>query len=62
MLSQEELGQHQSALIRDTINQFIESKLIAKRKKHQSLRSAAGLWANRNDLPNFKDLRKEFDI
>jgi hypothetical protein len=60
LLSQE-LGQNQSALIREAIDQFVESKLMAKRKKHNALRTASGLWADREDLPDFNDLRKEFD-
>jgi predicted transcriptional regulator len=56
-----ESGIHQSALIREAIDQFIESKLAEKKKKHDALEAAAGLWADRSDLPDFTDLRKEFD-
>jgi hypothetical protein len=61
ILLSQELGQHQSALIREAIDQFIESKLMAKRNKHQIFKSAAGIWENREDLPDFSSLRKEFD-
>lgn len=56
ILLSQELGKHQSALIRDAIDQFIESNPVTKRKRHQTLRAAAGLWADRKDLPNFNDL------
>jgi hypothetical protein len=36
-------------------------KLIKKRKKRHALRTAAGLWADRVDLPDFINLRKELD-
>lgn len=57
----QELGLHQSALIREAIDQFIESKLVEKRKKRHILRTASGLWAKRDDLPDFSCLRKELD-
>lgn len=57
----QELGQHQSALIREAIDLFIENKRKAKRNKKEALRAAAGLWVDRNDLPDAKTLRKEFD-
>lgn len=57
----QELGQHQSALIREAIDQFIARKQILKRKKHRALKSAAGIWAERKDLPDYRSLRDEFD-
>ena len=57
----QELGQHKSELIREAIDQFIENRLVEKRKKHNKLRLAAGLWADREDLPDFSRLRKEID-
>jgi hypothetical protein len=56
-----ELGKNQSTLIREAIDQFIENQLISKRKKSSALKEIAGLWANRDDLPDFNELRKEFD-
>ena len=56
-----ELGQPQSSLIREAIDQFIESKLVEKRQKHDALEQAQGLWAKREDLPDFDTLRREFD-
>ena len=57
----QEFGKHQSALIREAIDLFIENKLMFKRKKHHALRAASGLWADRDDLPNVDELRKEFN-
>lgn len=57
----QEFSQPQSALIREAIDLFIENKLMLRRKKHQALRAASGLWADRDDLPSIDDLRKEFD-
>jgi hypothetical protein len=54
-----ETGQHLSALIREAIDQYIDRILSSKRKKRKS--SAAGLWANRDDLPDMRTLRNEFD-
>lgn len=56
-----ETGSHQSSLIREAIDQFIEGKKLAKMKKKEALQSAAGIWADRDDLPNISSLRKEFD-
>lgn len=51
-------GKHKSALIRDAIDQYILfKKPPLKRKKHR----AAGLWAKRKDLPNYNEIRNEFD-
>ncbi|MBA2727738.1 MAG: ribbon-helix-helix domain-containing protein [Parachlamydiaceae bacterium] len=56
-----ETGAQQSSLIREAIDQFIEGKKLAKKRKGHALKSAAGMWADRNDLPDLKVLRKEFD-
>lgn len=61
LLLSKELGQHQSALIREAIDQFIEKKFLEKKKKRPALKKAAGLWADRKDLPDFRGLREEFD-
>ena len=61
LLLSRELGLHQSVLIREALDQFIEGKHIEKRKKISALKAASGLWADREDLPDFDSLRKEFD-
>ena len=32
-----------------------------KKERLRSLRAACGIWKNRNDLPEFTDLRREWD-
>lgn len=61
LLLSKEMGLHQSALIREAIDQFIEKKQIAKKNKIDSVRAAAGLWVDRNVLPDFADIRNESD-
>lgn len=61
LLLSRELGLPQSAMIREAVDQFIENKYIEKRKKTDALQAASGLWANREDLPDFDKLRTEFD-
>lgn len=56
-----ELGKKQSALIREAIDQFIENKIIEKQRKKSALHDIAGLWANRDDLPDFYELRNELN-
>jgi hypothetical protein len=60
-LLSKELGVKQSSLIREAVDQFIESKHVEKNEKKNAIDAASGLWADRNDLPNFEKLRKEFD-
>lgn len=54
-LLSKESGLHQSAIIREAIDQFIERKFTDKKKKQDSIKAAFGIWADREDLP---DLRK----
>ncbi len=56
-----ETGFHLSALIREAIDAFIEKKQHEKSKKQKSLKSAAGMWSKHTNLPNIRNLRKEFD-
>ncbi len=42
-------------------NFFVGAMTMTKQKKRHAIRAAAGLWADRNDLPNFDDLRSEFE-
>jgi metal-responsive CopG/Arc/MetJ family transcriptional regulator len=57
----QELGKHKSELIREAIDQFIINSRSLKREKRSALKAAAGLWKNREDLPDLRSLRKEFD-
>ncbi len=51
----------QSVLIREAIDQFIESKKQTSGNKQDALKAANGLWAKRTDLPDFTALRHEAD-
>lgn len=51
-----ETGMPQSLLIREAIDQFIEGKKLAKRNKGRALKAAAGIWADRDDLPDLRSL------
>ncbi len=56
-----ETGTPQSSLIREAIDQYLAGKKLAKKNKGEALKSAAGMWSKRDDLPDLKTLRKEFD-
>lgn len=52
-------GRSQSALIRDAIDAFLEQHQPQGRLAR--LRQARGLWAHRDDLPDWRELRQELD-
>ena len=54
-----ETGKKQSELIRDAIDSFLEKSKLARREA--VLERTAGMWKDRNDLPNFEELRDEWD-
>ncbi len=56
-----ETGHSQSELIREAIDRFIEISLMQKKNKLSAIQAAKGLWQDRTDLPDFIELRKEFD-
>ena len=56
-----ETGKSQSELIRAAIDQFILQQQEIKLNKLAAIVSVKGLWAERDDLPDFKKLRKELD-
>lgn len=60
-LLSKELGLQKSALIREAIDQFIVSKRQNKEKRKEAIKAAQGIWAKREDLPDFSTLRAEFD-
>ncbi len=55
----EQTGKTQSQLIRDAIDRLIGS--LDKQNRLYLLRQARGMWKDRDDLPDFEELRKEFD-
>lgn len=52
-------GRSQSALIREAIDTFLERHQPEGRLSR--LRQARGLWADRQDLPSWPDLRRELN-
>ena len=54
-----ETGKKQSELIRRAIDTFIER--FQPRERLASLSQARGMWQERDDLPDFQALRREFD-
>lgn len=55
----ERTGRKMSALIREAVDEFIEQHRDESRI--ESLRSGRGMWKDRDDLPDFGALRREFD-
>lgn len=52
-------GRTQSELIREAVDGFIVKYQEGNRT--ELLRAARGMWKDRDDLPDFKALRREFD-
>ena len=55
----ENMGKKQSELIREAIDHLIEQ--AGQNQKKTALKEAAGIWKNRDDIPEFKTLRSEWD-
>jgi len=55
----EATGKKQSELIREAVDRFIEQSSLKRRDR--VLDRAAGMWADRTDLPDFRALRTEWD-
>ena len=52
-------GKKQSELIREAVDEFLVKQSQAGR--HKVLNDVAGIWRDREDLPDFNELRKEWD-
>jgi len=52
-------GRKQSELIRDALDRFLQEEGRSRRKA--VLREAAGLWRDREDLPDVRDVRNGWD-
>lgn len=52
-------GKKQSELIREAVDLFIHKFSLGRRET--VIKEAAGLWNARKDLPDFADLRKDWD-
>ncbi len=55
----EDLGKKQSELIREAIDLFLERE--SRIRRADVLRETAGMWKDRDDLPDFEKLRAEWD-
>ena len=58
-LISKETGRTQSDLIREAIDSLINN--VNKKNNSKKRQEAFGLWKDRNDFPNIKELRNEFD-
>lgn len=54
-----QLGRSQSEMIRSAIDQFIQA--TSAQTRLERLRAARGLWKDRDDLPDWTELRKTWD-
>jgi hypothetical protein len=52
-------GKSQSELIRAAVDDLIDR--LSRRNRHDVLERIAGIWKNRSDLPDFGDLRRNWD-
>ena len=52
-------GKRQSEVIREAIDQLLER--ISRNRRQAVLREAAGIWKDRPDLPDFDELRAEWE-
>jgi len=55
----EACGKKQSELIRKAVDQLIDQ--AGSSRRDTVLREAAGIWKNREDLPDFKTVRRGWD-
>ena len=52
-------GKKKSEIIREAIDRLIDQ--AGQNQKKATLREAAGIWKNRDDLPDFRAIRSEWD-
>ncbi len=52
-------GKKQSELIREAVDNLIH--LYSKQRRLEVLESIAGIWKNRNDLPDFSEIRQSWN-
>ncbi len=53
------VGKKQSELIREAVDRLIEEE--SHNRREIVLREAAGMWKDREDLPDFRAMRAEWD-
>jgi hypothetical protein len=54
-----QLGKRQSELIREAVDELITR--YSESRHQEILEKAAGIWKDRDDLPDFARIRKEWD-
>jgi len=55
----DQTGKTKSSIIRDAVDQYIARHETKERS--ELLKSARGIWKNREDIPDVENLREEFD-
>lgn len=55
----ENMGKKQSEIIREAIDRLIDQ--TSQNRKNMALKEAAGIWKDRDDLPDFRAIRSEWD-
>ncbi len=53
------VGKKQSELIREAVDRLIDEE--GRNRREAVLREAAGMWKDREDLPDFRAIRAEWD-
>ena len=53
------VGKKQSELIREAVDRLIDEE--GRNRRKAVLREAAGIWRDREDLPDFRAIRAEWD-
>ncbi len=54
-------GVPKSEMIREAIDAYLQNKLAQKQNRLMAIRAASGMWAKRDDLPDFDAIREELD-
>lgn len=55
----EERGVSKSSIVREAVDEYLAKHSEERRK--EVLERVAGIWKDRDDLPDFEELRKEWD-
>lgn len=55
----EATGKKQAQLIREAVDQMLDA--VSESRRASVLRSAAGMWRDRDDLPDFRAARQSWD-
>lgn len=55
----EERGVSKSSIVREAVDEYI-AKFSAERRR-EVFNRVAGMWKDRDDLPDFEEMRKEWD-